>query len=173
MITPDLPKIATAYIGHPTNVVCWTRGQFDAAGISGGVDSVVLGQIDWDFETDTPLADAEGRYTIHLTRQICYDLSKPGHNASQWQWDTTSNKDSGYGPQADVRDGMAFATFLHEMTHAKLRSSNESLVECTTYENRWIVIRLFRPMKRWVQKQIYWGMKIDHARTLPNYREVC
>ena len=169
---PNLDAISSAYVGHPTQVVCWTRGQFDAVD-GASKDSAIMGQIDWDSAGDVPWVDTQGRYTIRLTRRICDDLHHPGRNASQWHWDSVSSNDQGYGPATDARDGVAFETFLHEMLHARLRNGNESVVECDTYKNRWAAIRLFRPMKRWVQKQIYWGMKVDHDLTMPNYREVC
>lgn len=170
---PDLSAIASAYVSHPTEVQCLTRGQFNVNVGVAAPGYQYMGHVVWDQVNDVPLADSEGRYTIQLLKPLCDFLEKPGAQASRNEWDTTSTKDMGYGPAADKLDGMAMSTFLHEMLHIKLRSSNESLVECTTYQNRWSVIKLFRPLARWVQLQIYWGMKLDHEDSAPNYRELC
>lgn len=158
---------ASTLAGTPVTIVCQADVAFAQQGLITDDDGSVLGYVLIDQIT--------GKFIprIHLRSQLCHRLAELGATAHRNEWDTTNPKDQGYGPKADHPDGQALGVLEHEAVHIRTGSENESFVECQAYKNRWAAIKEFRPLARWKQWQIYWGMKILHQDTLPNYREVC
>lgn len=72
----------------------------------------------------------------------------------------------------DVDAGKAFESLAHEATHLRLQSTDESLVECTAYENRWQAVAPLH-LAAWLARDVLAEMVYDHQSTLPNYRQVC
>lgn len=164
MIThADLETKASILAGTPVTIVCSVRGYINDSGtpLEG---ATVEGYVKFVGGVPEPI--------IHLRPANCRHLLNLGAAASRTAYSGLPD-DKGFGPEADDADGTALATLQHEAFHIKLDSTDEGYVECQNYKNRWAALKVFRPMKRWIQQQIYWGMKLDHLNSLPEYQEVC
>lgn len=103
--------------------------------------------------------DARGGYVrfdgvIHLQPWICTALANP----------TTSQQDVAF----------AMLALQHEATHILLNSSDEGLVECTAFLNRWQLVRLFK-LPAWQARWLMAGEVLAHRDGWrpPAYRSVC
>lgn len=76
------------------------------------------------------------------------------------------------GKRADVDLGSALAVLEHETLHVALQTTDEGLVECSSYRNRWAFLKLFR-FPRWVASMELAGMAWHHEQMPAAYLEDC
>lgn len=76
------------------------------------------------------------------------------------------------GKRADVDGGSGLEVIEHELMHVMLQSSDEGLVDCSVYQNRWAFVKLFR-FPSWIANVEMAGMAWNHDRSDPQYRTVC
>jgi hypothetical protein len=105
-------------------------------------------------------------HTIYLDGEFCGALQNvltPGPHTKHWE----HTDDGKYAL------GAAMMTLEHEVTHVRLLSIDEGLVECTAYRNVWQDVKVL-PLSRRMQKIVYAYAAQSHKDIHdPEYRSVC
>jgi hypothetical protein len=72
----------------------------------------------------------------------------------------------------DIANGTAVDTLIHEATHIREQSTDESRVECDSYRNRWSAVKLFRLSAR-MDAAVMRGITAAHEASPPSYLRDC
>jgi hypothetical protein len=73
---------------------------------------------------------------------------------------------------ADLPDGSAVDTLIHEATHILEQSTDEARVECDSYRNRWSAVKLFH-LSATEDSRIMRGITVAHLQSPPDYLTDC
>jgi hypothetical protein len=113
-------------------------------------------------------ADGSILHVIHVRQSICGEAE----NVDRHQ----DPREAAYllfaGHRADLDAGEALETIEHEALHIRLHSTDEGVVDCSAYQNRWAFVRLFKLPER-VAKMVMNGMAWMHEQRTGAYRTVC
>jgi hypothetical protein len=157
--SPAIVSDASTLAGRPVTVQC-NRDQSFAPG--------ELGYTLYDAATKVVYP------TIYLPATMCNRLNTLADPSRLVVVDT---RRSHVGAQAasaqvDVANGAAVDTLIHEATHIREQSTDESRVECDSYRNRWSAVKLFRLSAR-MDAQIMRGITVAHDDSPASYLRDC
>jgi hypothetical protein len=156
--SPTVVGYASQLAGRPVQVACHRDQSFEAG---------VLGYT---------LYDAEGVVypVIYLPASTCNRLNELASPSRLLVVDTRKGRTSASVERssADLPDGFAVDTLIHEATHIREQSTNEARVECDSYRNRWSAVKLFRlPASK--DRQVMRGMTAAHLASPASYLKDC
>jgi hypothetical protein len=156
--TPTVTSYASQLAGRPVTIACH-RDQSFAVG--------VLGYTLYD--------EAGVVYpVIYLPASTCNRLNALASPSRLVVRDTRRSRTAASAQRAssDLSDGAAVDTLIHEATHIREQSTNESRVECDSYRNRWSAVKLFHlPAAR--DRAIMRGIIAAHVASPPSYLKDC
>jgi hypothetical protein len=112
--------------------------------------------------------------TIYLPSTMCNRLNTLADPARLVVVDTRRSHviAQGAASQIDLPDGTAVDTLIHEATHIREQSTDESRVECDSYRNRWSAVELFHLSAR-MDGQIMRGITAAHESSPAGYLRDC
>lgn len=108
-----------------------------------------------------PNPDGSIPHTIHVRQSLCAAAENVDRNQVRpagWYFLWADHR-------ADAVAGSALDVILHESMHVALQSTDETQVECTTFQNRWAFLKQFR-LPAWIASLELAGMGW-HASHLP------
>ena len=153
-----ITSYASSLAGTPVTVTC-NRDQSFARGTLGYT-----------------LYDADGVVypVVYLPASTCKRLNELASPTRLVVLDTRKGRSlaSASRTAADLPDGAAVDTLIHEATHIREQSTDEARVECDSYRNRWSAVKLFRLGAR-EDARILRGMTAAHVASPANYLTDC
>jgi hypothetical protein len=156
LASPALTSYASTLAGRPVTVQC-NRVQSFAPG--------ELGYTLYDPATKVVYP------AIYLPSTMCNRLNTLADPSRLVVVDTRrSHGTSRTG--VDVVNGTAVDTLIHEATHIREQSTDESRVECDSYRNRWSAVKLFRLSAR-MDAAVMRGITAAHEASPPSYLRDC
>jgi hypothetical protein len=152
-VTVDqISAIGSQLAGEPVTVSCESTASLADVGLP-GYDGFVL------------FPDGVPQPVIHLRLALCAALERIDLPKDR----NPSVYDLVDGHRALVTTGEAVLVLTHEAMHIRLRSSDEAVVNCTAYRNRWTAINLFGPAT-WVASAIAYGATQTYRSQPDDYR---
>ena len=159
LASPAIVSYASTLAGRPVTVQC-NRVQSFAPG--------ELGYTLYDPSTKSVYP------VIYLPSTMCNRLDTLADPSRLVLVDTRASHRTAQGAAAevDVSDGTAVDTLIHEATHIREQSTDESRVECDSYRNRWSAVKLFRLSAR-MDARIMRGITAAHEASPASYLRDC
>jgi hypothetical protein len=141
-------------IGVPVTISCEPDASFEL-----GVDGYVLQG-----------GDGSILPVIHIRQSECAAAQstdrKRAKNPTQWtELSTTGQRD-------DEISGFALDVILHEASHIALQSTDEGVVECVSWRNRWALVNQFGLLPK-VASMVAAGMTARHLNSDAERRAMC
>jgi hypothetical protein len=156
--TPAIIGYASSLAGTPVAVVCNRDQSFDKG---------TLGYT---------LYDDQGVVypTIYLPASTCNRLNTLASPSRLVVTTTRKARALAAAPPttADLPDGAAVDTLIHEATHIREQSTDEARVECDSYRNRWSAVKLFRLSAK-ENRSIMRGVTAAHLASPADYLMEC
>jgi hypothetical protein len=156
--TPAVTSYASTLAGRAVSVACH-RDQSFAPGLLGYT-----------------LYDASGYVypVIYLPASTCNRLNTLASPGRLFVLDrrtprTAATKEAA---RADLPDGAAVDTLIHEATHIREQATDEARVECDSYRNRWSAVALFHLPAR-MDRAIMRGITAAHESSPASYLKDC
>jgi hypothetical protein len=156
LASPAITSYASTLAGRPVTVQC-NRVQSFAPG--------ELGYTLYDPATKVVYP------TIYLPSTMCNRLNTLADPSRLVVVDTRRSQGAARDG-VDVANGTAVDTLIHEATHIREQSTDESRVECDSYRNRWSAVKLFRLSAR-MDAAVMRGITAAHEASPPSYLRDC
>lgn len=153
---PVLESYVSAAVGTPIAISCEADATFPADRD---------GQVFYGQDGSTLVVSIEP--VLHVRQSVC-DAAQ----ATARKRDRSRAYLLFAGQPMDADAGGALEVLLHEGLHVALNSSDESVVECAAYLNRWAFVRQFK-LPAFVSNLLMVGMAWRHGAFPAQYRGVC
>jgi hypothetical protein len=159
LASPAITSYASTLAGRPVTVQC-NRVQSFAPG--------ELGYTLYDPATKAVYP------TIYLPSTMCNRLNTLADPSRLVVVDTRRPHGAAQSAaaQVDTANGTAVDTLIHEATHIREQSTDESRVECDSYRNRWSAVKLFHLSAR-MDAAVMRGITAAHEASPPSYLRDC